>query len=290
MKEINNVRLSKSTLEYIKNVNLKKKSMSKKEELQLVKEAQNGNLNVRNTLIESNLYIVINVVSHFFEYDIPVDDFIQIGNQKLIKCINEFNMEKNHRLTTFISLCVYRDLLNKFNEINHGATMPAKEKLTFNILTQYYKYINKFGFEPTNEELAQLLNIEKEKIDYVFNSSRMPENYGLYERSITSDKTNNYTVDFEKKLFNEEFVKLFKYYVEKLEPRRRFTIKYHLGLIDGVEHTFREIGDILGITYQAAQEKYDLGMKELFLKLNKKHPEYYNELTKDRVKYKRKYK
>lgn len=286
--EKNNVRLSQSTLEYIKNVNSMKKSMNKKEEYQLVKAAQRGDINSRNILIESNLYIVVNVVSHFFEYNIPVDDFIQMGNQKLIKCISEFDIEKNHRLTTFVSLCVYRDMLNKFNEINHGATMPAKEKLTFNILTQYYKYINKFGFEPTNEELAQLLNIEKEKIDYVFNCSRIPENYGLYEKSITPDKTNNYIVDFEQNLFNEEFIELFKIYVEKLEPRRCFTIKYHLGLIDGVEHTFREIGQILGITHQGAQEKYNLGMKELFLKLNKKHPEYYNELSKDRVKYKRK--
>jgi len=288
MKEIKNVRLSKSTLEYIKNVNLKKKSMNRKEELHLVEAAQRGDISARNILIESNLYIVVNVVSHFLDYNIPVDDFIQAGNQKLIKCITEFNIEKNQRLTTFISLCVYRDMLIKFNELKHGATMPAKEKITSNVLTQYYKYINKLGFEPTNQELSQLLNIDKEKIEVIFNSSRIPENYGIYESSISSKKNNYYIEDFDQKLFDEEFIKLFKYQVEKLEPKRCFTIKYHLGLIDGVEHTFREIGDILGISYQAAQEKYDLGMKELFLKLNKKHPEYYNELSKDRVKYKRK--
>lgn len=283
-----NIKLSKATLEYIKNANKKKNSMSKKEELHLVMATQNGDLNARNKLIESNLYIVTNVVSHFLDYNIPVDDFIQIGNQKLIKCINEFNTNKNQRLTTFIYFCVYRDMLNKFNEINYGITISSKEKIVFNVYTQYYRYINEFGFEPSNDELAQLLNIETKIIDDIFYNSRTPYNYGLYEKSVISDKTNIYSLDFDEQLFNKEFVKLLECYVEKLEPKRCFTIKYHLGLVDGVEHTFREIGDIFGITYQAAQEKYELGMKELFLKINAKHPEYYNYYTKERVKSKRK--
>ncbi len=290
MNKYNNLKLSKSTLEYIQKVNQKKKSMSIKEELQLVTMAHSGDINARNKLIESNLYIVINVVSHFLEFNIPVDDFIQIGNKKLIKCIDEFDINRSHRLTPFIYFCVYRDMLNKFNELNHGATIPSKEKLTFNVYTEYYRYINEFGFEPDNDELVQLLNIEPEKIDYIFNSARTADNYGLYETSVIKDKSNNYTYDYDENLFNEEFIKLFKYYVETLESRRCFTIKYHIGLIDGEEHSFREIGNILGITYQAAQEKYDLGMKELFFKINKKHPGYYEYYKKERVKTRRKQK
>lgn len=284
----NNLKLSKDTLIYIKKVNQKKNSMSNKEELQLVANAHSGDINARNKLIESNLYIVINVIFHFLEFNIPVDDFIQIGNQKLIKCIDEFDVNRSNRLTPFIYFCVYRDMLNKFNEINHGVTIPSKEKSTFNIYTEYYTYINKHGFEPDNDELAQLLDIETEKIDDLFNSSRIPDNYGLYETSVIKDKSNYYTYDYDEKIFNEEFIKLFKYYLEILEPKRLFTVKYHLGLIDGVEHSFREIGDILGITYQAAQEKYELAMKQIFLKMNGKYYEYFDYYTKERVKSKRK--
>ena len=284
----NNLKLSKDTLRYIKNVESKRLSMNKKEELQLVMLAHSGDLNARNKLIESNLYIVTNVVSHFLKFDIPVDDFIQIGNQKLIKCIDEFNSDKDQRLTTFIYFCVYRDMLNKFNEIYHGVSIPTKEKIIFNIYTGYYRYINEVGFEPDNDELAKLLNIETENIDEVFNSSRTVDNYGLYETSVIRDKSNYYTCDYDGKIFNEEFVKLFKYYLEILEPKRLFTVKYHLGLIDGVEHSFREIGEILGITYQAAQEKYELSMKQIFLKMNGKYSEYYDYYTKERVKSKRK--
>lgn len=284
----NNSKISKDTLRYIKSVIEKKSSMSQKEEIKLVTASQNGDINARNILIESNLYIVINVVSHFLEFDIPVDDFIQIGNQKLIKCIDEFDLSRSDRLTPFIYFCIYRDMLNKFNEINHGVTIPSKEKITFNIYTEYYRYINRFGFEPNNNELAQLVNIEPEKIDDIFNSARIPDNYGLYETSVIKNKSNYYTYDYDEDIFSEEFIKLFKCYVETLEPNRCFAVKYHLGLIDGVEHTFREIGKILGITYQAAQEKYELSIKQLFREMNAKYPEYYNYYTKERVKNRRK--
>lgn len=85
--------------------------LEKEEEQELIDRLKEGDLSVRNTLIERNLRLVVYIARKFENTGIYVEDLISIGTIGLIKAINTFNPEKNIKLATYASRCIENEIL-----------------------------------------------------------------------------------------------------------------------------------------------------------------------------------
>lgn len=66
---------------------------------------------VKATLIEHNLRLVVYIAKKFDNTSVGVEDLISIGTIGLIKAINTFNPEKNIKLATYASRCIENEIL-----------------------------------------------------------------------------------------------------------------------------------------------------------------------------------
>lgn len=66
---------------------------------------------VRQTLIERNLRLVVYIARRFENTGINIEDLISIGTIGLIKAINTFKTEKNIKLATYSSRCIENEIL-----------------------------------------------------------------------------------------------------------------------------------------------------------------------------------
>ncbi|QAT40118.1 RNA polymerase sporulation sigma factor SigE [Clostridium sp. JN-9] len=85
--------------------------LTKKEEDDLVTRLVLGDSNVRSTLIERNLRLVVYIARKFENTGVNVEDLISVGTIGLIKAVNTFDPEKKIKLATYASRCIENEIL-----------------------------------------------------------------------------------------------------------------------------------------------------------------------------------
>ena len=81
------------------------------EEESLLKELEKGNMEVRQTLVERNLRLVVYIAKKFENTGVGLEDLISIGTIGLMKAVNTFNTEKKIKLATYASRCIENEIL-----------------------------------------------------------------------------------------------------------------------------------------------------------------------------------
>ena len=81
------------------------------EEAALLARLDQGELPVRQTLIERNLRLVVYIARRFENTGINIEDLISIGTIGLMKAINTFDAGKSIKLATYASRCIENEIL-----------------------------------------------------------------------------------------------------------------------------------------------------------------------------------
>jgi len=84
--------------------------LTAEEEANLLENMRNG-VDVKATLIERNLRLVVYIAKKFENTGINLEDLISIGTIGLIKAINSFDPMKNIKLATYASRCIENEIL-----------------------------------------------------------------------------------------------------------------------------------------------------------------------------------
>ncbi len=104
-------RLRKQTVMYIGGSDTLPPPLTKEEEQTLMERMKTDEEEVRNTLIERNLRLVVYIARKFENTGIGLEDLISIGTIGLIKAVNSFNPEKKIKLATYASRCIENEIL-----------------------------------------------------------------------------------------------------------------------------------------------------------------------------------
>lgn len=88
--------------------------LSAKRERECLLAMKNGDVNVKNELIEHNLRLVAHIIKKYYSSSVQQDDLISIGTIGLIKAINTFDPDKGTRLATYAARCIENEILMQF--------------------------------------------------------------------------------------------------------------------------------------------------------------------------------
>ena len=85
--------------------------LSPEEEAELLERLSNGEEEIRQTLVERNLRLVVYIAKKFENTGVGIEDLISIGTIVLMKAINTFNTDKKIKLATYASRCIENEIL-----------------------------------------------------------------------------------------------------------------------------------------------------------------------------------
>ena len=85
--------------------------LTNEEEAQILEKLAQGDQNVRQTLVERNLRLVVYIAKKFENTGVGIEDLISIGTIGLMKAINTFNTDKKIKLATYASRCIENEIL-----------------------------------------------------------------------------------------------------------------------------------------------------------------------------------
>ncbi len=96
------------------------------EESAMLSKLAEGEEDIRNSLIEHNLRLVVYIARRFENTGVDLDDLVSVGTIGLIKAVNSFNADKNIKLATYASRCIENEILMHLRR-----TVKIKSEVSF---------------------------------------------------------------------------------------------------------------------------------------------------------------
>lgn len=174
-------------------VNTAKLPVLKHEETQqLLRSYRDGDESARERLISGNLRLVLSVIQRFMGRNESADDLFQVGCIGLIKAIDNFDLDAhNVRFSTYGVPMIIGEIRRHLRDASSIRVSRSLRDTAYKVLQAKEKYINEQGKEPTEEELAEILDIKRE--DVIFALEAIADTLSLNE-PIYSDSGDHVSI------------------------------------------------------------------------------------------------
>ena len=149
----------------IANVNTSKlQVLTNKENKELFEKMKNGDKSAREKIISGNLRLVLSVIQRFCGRGENADDLFQIGCVGLIKAIDNFDTTLDIQLSTYAVPMIIGEVRRYLRDNNMVRVSRSIRDLAYKILQVKERITKEKGKEPTLEEIAKELKVDKEEV------------------------------------------------------------------------------------------------------------------------------
>ena len=148
--------------------------LSKREKEELLIKIKEGDNEARNTFINGNLRLVLSVIQRFYRKSESADDLFQVGCVGLIKAIDNFDISQNVQFSTYAVPMIIGEVKRYLRDNNSIRVSRSVRDLAYKIIQFKEKYTKEFGKEPSVEEIAKELQVEKEDIAFSLDAIQDP--------------------------------------------------------------------------------------------------------------------
>ena len=155
----------------LKTTNLK--VLKNEETLELLKEYRlHNNDLVLEKIIMGNMKLILSVIKNFNNRCDNQDDLFQIGCIGLIKAINNFDMNFNLKFSTYAVPMIIGEIKRYLRDNTPVRISRQIKDLAYKTLKTKEEYVELNNKEPTETELANILNVEVSDIQEALNSTQ----------------------------------------------------------------------------------------------------------------------
>ena len=148
--------------------------LNKKEKEELFIKIKQGDEDARDIFINGNLRLVLSVIQRFYGRGENADDLFQVGCVGLIKAIDNFDLSQNVQFSTYAVPMIIGEIKRYLRDNNSIRVSRSVRDLAYKAIQFKEKYIREKGKEPTIEEIAKELDVEKEEVAFSFDAIQDP--------------------------------------------------------------------------------------------------------------------
>ncbi|MGM0598516.1 MAG: sigma-70 family RNA polymerase sigma factor [Candidatus Rifleibacteriota bacterium] len=261
-------RIKRNTLVEIYLNELKKKPLTREEEIELAKKIA-GDKEASELFLLANLKLVTRIAKRYSNKGLGIMDLIQEGNIGLIKSIAKFDFTLGYRFSTYAAYWIRYYMQRAV--AHQGTTI----RIPYHLLTVSHKIrkkIQEYEYahykSPTLRELARLMGLEEEKIISVIQITQSPISINASTGDGNQDETIEYYLSDKKTLTPEELAienlknQAVEKAIENLPTRLQYVINNYYGFVDE-ELNLAEIGRRLGISRERSRQLLRQALQKL---------------------------
>lgn len=167
--------------------------LSQEEKVTLLKKIKEGDKEARDTFINGNLRLVLSVIRRFYGRGENLDDLFQVGCIGLIKAMDNFDLTQNVQFSTYAVPMIIGEIRRYLRDNNTIRVSRSTRDLAYKVLGIREREMKEKQREPTIEEIAKELEVEKEDIVYCLDAIQEP--MSLQEPAYGDGTENIYVMD-----------------------------------------------------------------------------------------------
>ncbi|OCH27827.1 RNA polymerase subunit sigma-70 [Aliivibrio fischeri] len=257
---------------YLKEIN-RYQLLTAEEELVYSRLYKKGELSARNTLIESNLRLVVKVANKYRkrnQTDLAILDIIEEGNLGLIKAIDKFNPELGYRFSTYAVWWIRESIESAL--FNHSRTVRLPVHITkeLNTYLRAARELSKsLKREPSIRDISTYCEEEQIKVSKII--SLIPNQLTCH--SACSDElspkffelsSNNKALEPDNSLSQDNLEMNLSSWIDSLNYREKEIIINRYGLFGCKVKTLEDLGKDLDLSKERVRQI----QSETLIKLN----------------------
>lgn len=153
--------------------------LSAEEKEELFEKLKQGDEEAKAKYIYGNLRLVLSVIQRFNNRGESIDDIFQVGCIGLIKAINNFDTSRGVKFSTYAVPMIIGEVRRYLRDYNPIRVSRSARDIAYKALQAKERLINEKNKEPTVEEIAKEIGVEKE--DVVFALEAIQDPISLFE-------------------------------------------------------------------------------------------------------------
>ena len=233
--------------------------VSVEEEVELAQKIKKGDKKALEKLTKANLRFVVSVAKQYQNQGLSLPDLINEGNLGLIKAAQKFDETRGFKFISYAVWWIRQSILASLSTHSRTIRLPMNQIHT---ITKITKTIQEFELKhertPTDEELENILDMPKSKINAILNSNNkivsvdVPFQDGE-EGTLVDVIENTNSSRADQHLMEESNKKNIEYILDKLTLREHDILMMFFGISCNAL-TLEEIGRKFGITNERVRQ------------------------------------
>ncbi len=238
------------------------------EEVELAQRIKKGDRTALEKLTRANLRFVVSVAKQYQNQGLSLPDLINEGNLGLIKAAEKFDETRGFKFISYAVWWIRQSILQALAEQSRIVRLPLNQVGSLNKINKAFsKFEQEYERKPTPEELAETLELPKEKVSDTLRiagrhvSVDAPFADGE-DNSLLDILVNNDSPKADKTLLTESLTREIERTLATLTDRERDIVKLFFG-IGCQEMTLEEIGERFGLTRERVRQIKEKAIRRL---------------------------
>ena len=234
--------------------------LSAEEEVELAIRMSEGDVAAKKRLSEANLRLVVSIAKRYEGRGMQFLDLIQEGNLGLIKAVEKFDHTKGFKFSTYATWWIRQAITRAIADQARTIRIPVHMVETINKVKKVNsQLLHENGHEPTNEQIAEKLEMPVEKVREIMRVAQEPVSLetpiGEEEDSHLGDFIPDEDAPAPSDVASHTMLKeQLAEVLSTLTPREEKVLRLRFGLEDGRSRTLEEVGKEFNVTRERIRQ------------------------------------